>query len=388
MYRNVKLLLILLLFLVIGCDEDRIFQHDSGFTVDLFPNEIGLEWQYERTDSLHNIVDTVTVRIIDSIGHTSSLEGTVWNYHFSVTDNVETWLVVQVDDTITFYKDVGVDTVIDYRLVFPMELGDTWDGENYQFITDSFEVVDVSPIPYEMYPAIMPYIVERYLWGLNHYGFSTYSFIPGIGMVEGYFSEILFNRIQNEHWRLIDFSNFIPPQGSFNLSEFPSSDGMWWDYQVQNNLIDCDCFDTLHVAVAESATIALWTYEYPSYTYQEYTDIRNDTLLYFYFNQIGQPYKGLVFPIELGNSWSVFHPFDTSTVNGYEFVLLPNGMTYDAYHIRTRLICGDECERIEDVWIVSDIGIVKKRILEIDYNIYGGGIISDEIWYMFNYFGS
>lgn len=383
--------MILVFVMISSCDENRIFQHNPGFTVDRFPNEVGLEWQYERTDSLHSFSDTVTIRVVDSIGNFSEFIGTVWSLHISVTDNVESWLVVQVDDTVTFYKDLGSDTVIDYRLVFPMELGSSWEGDNFQFIVDSFEVVDINPLPYEKYPGAQQYIVVRHLWGLNHYGYTLYKFEPNVGMVEAFFSEILFGRLKNETWKLINFSNFTPPQSRFTMSKYPSNDGMWWDYQVRNNLLDCDCgYDTLHVAVAESAFFAIWTYEYQSYSYQEYTDMHNDTILFFYSNQLGQPYKGLIFPLEFGKGWLIFYPFDTTTVLGYELVHLPNGMMFDAYHIRTELICGDECQRIEDDWIVADIGLVKKRIFEADYNIYGGNniVLIDENWYLINYYGT
>jgi len=391
MSKIITIFMILTFLMISSCGENRIFKQNPDFSVDRFPNEVGLEWQYERIDSLHNSIDTVTIRIVDSIRNSAEYIGTVWNLHFSLTDNIESWLVVQVDDTVTFFKDIGVDTVIDYRLVFPMELGSSWEGNSFQFIIDSFEVVDVDSLPYESYPGVQQYNVERHLWGLNHYGYTSYKFVPGVGMVEGYFSEILFGRLKNETWRLINFSNFTLPQGTFTINRFPLNDGIWWDYQIRNNLLDCDCgYDTLHVSIAESSSVTLWTYEYPSYTYQEYTDTRNDTLLFFYFNQLGQPYKGLIFPIEPGNSWSVFHPFDTTTVLGYELVHLPNGMIFDAYHIRTNLICGDECQRIEDDWIVADIGLIKKRIFEVDYNIYGGGngILIDEIRYLINYYGN
>lgn len=592
MKKILAILLILSILIFAGCDDRTIYNEQIGFNVLSFPNQVGLEWQYERFDSLSIVADpsaiiydTVTVRIVDSVLINSGLVATIWNYSFSSVDSAYGRYVTVIDDTVTFYEKVDSNYFVDYRLVFPLVLDKAWDGMS-SYMIDSFFVTDVKEITYfekntnnDLAPVSpLQYTVEREGWGFNEAIFGKYDFIPGFGMVTGYFNERLWTINRNETWRMIYFGEYNPnpidsffindfpfdngsswryhvynnlidcfaecydtcsvtivdslfyipesptkalrfeypdrteygyiqatfnsiliqwnlpltefplefplyvgkfwssdkhrdtarvthqetiylpgnlrktafvvegslsgiddyisyqlwlvkgmgivrinvagwgmfnpsmfdetwllqefttitpppppPPPVFTIDRFPRIDGNWWNYQLNDGLRDCvRCFDTLHVAVTESALVAIWNHFTTDTVYSTYTLARDNTLFFYRDSRIILPYQSLRFPLTVGDGWSSVQGIDTSTVIGIEDVYLPAGQFKNAYHIRTENWCGDECRHVEDAWYVLDIGLVKKKIFETEYN-YTTNQIDTNInvtWEMDYYFGN
>lgn len=104
--------------------DDPTAPSSDVLTLDEFPKATGSVWVYERLNKMTGILDTVTVVITETVsGGTSTVFDQNWQFRDSGG---------QVDQIQEFYPEelflTWMDSRIQTRLAFPMEVGDLWSG--------------------------------------------------------------------------------------------------------------------------------------------------------------------------------------------------------------------------------------------------------------------
>ncbi|HXF99170.1 MAG TPA: hypothetical protein VNL69_00230 [Bacteroidota bacterium] len=171
----------------------------EGMRVTEFPNTEGLQWVYERYDSVAQRRDTVTVLALGLDTLPSNILARIW-HHFYGDGRRDTQYVSVVADTLRIFSDPN-SPWYGAKLVFPLSLGKRWAGD---FVRDSYQVLHIGAItvPAGQFP--VSYLVEEQRYTFNDYGRVRRWLAPNIGIVR-------MNRratwdFTNESWELLSYS--------------------------------------------------------------------------------------------------------------------------------------------------------------------------------------
>ncbi len=183
-----------------------------------------------------------------------------------------------------------------------------------------------------------------------------------------------------------DDDNPVQSEAPFAMDAFPMAVGNKWVYSVTDTILDK--VDTISVLAIDTTTLFnnefayVWLYSDTGYTMNiDFVSVVGDTAK-FYRNRSAEPWRILVFPIEVGQNWTLSKDvgIDTSQVMVEEMISVPFEES-NAFRIDTELI-----PRIMDaiegssVWIAPGVGMVR-----MEY--YSGFRIIDsyEIWELIDY---
>ena len=363
------------------------FHKADSLTIEEFPIDLGYTWVYEVfNERCSRCTPDTVVATIRSISQPPS-SYTTYFMDFYGKDFQASGAIDVDSNTIR----VGwTHFMVQFPMFFPMKVGDQW--PNY-ITSDTIRVVDRRLVTTPMGTFNDIYYLEGslsgfddgarfYIWiernlGIVRIDFNTFSMIPELN--------------QTQSWQLIEFTREQPIL-FFGISHYPNRVGNYWNYEIIDNVKNT--IDTMRVEIVDwvlnqdMTSYYIWEYEYPDNVDSQFIFINGDTLLMKPSPTVPYLHTSLVFPLNIGVGWSTFQFYDTSTVVSKEYLSVPAGNYYDAYHVETWLWCGDECGHSEHDWYVPEIGLIKKYIYESEYDMVQQVEIinKDETWRLLNYY--
>ncbi|NOX85809.1 MAG: hypothetical protein GXO86_07590 [Chlorobi bacterium] len=188
-------ILSIIIFTLISCNKADDSSNDGykGY----FPNSIGLQWQYERYDSLKNITDTINVTIIsDTV--ISGKTYMIWDYDYN--SSTERFYVLQNSDSIKIFK--SSISRIDQLYIVPFHLYDNWINTDYSFDSSFVSAIQDITINNAKYKDVS--LIERYRFALNDYLIERIWFKPYFGIIKKDIKHNILGPYRNETWELIE----------------------------------------------------------------------------------------------------------------------------------------------------------------------------------------
>ncbi|HEX3384881.1 MAG TPA: hypothetical protein VHS53_06835 [Mucilaginibacter sp.] len=164
-----------------------------------FPNKAGNQYTYQVSDSIHNNIYTVNVKI----GAMSSLDNgtpaTMWIY--SYPDHIDTTYVTANQDSVVFYGNkqtspVKINIINLYH--FPLTVGARW---RTSFAGDTSNVIGVSNVTIESKVYRNTYHISDYGRSYNYSISKGIWYTPDIGMVRMDYKTLGVN----ETWQLVNY---------------------------------------------------------------------------------------------------------------------------------------------------------------------------------------
>lgn len=362
-----------------------------------FPLDIGTYWIYDIYDSIKNKSNISTVTITDSFP----------DRYYSSPKSKETWDFEEVTQITGFVNSIytnGLGLIwfnpdVPLYIDFPLTLGKSWDREidtRYfgQFV-DSYYVASVGPLTtsYATYNNAYK-IIKRASYAIDT-AYAEIRIVPNVGIVQLEYHYYSGSNENSRHKKYVlkeyGKENITPP---YTFFDFPLRLDTYWDYLVYNELIDCVC--TLHAEIVgygeNSEGNNVWFYE-TTYldevdTQYIYASSNSNTVRFERSLEDYIPIKGLRFPFTTGDGWTIDQYYDTTTVLNYEQIWLQRGKSFKGYKLLTTLWCGPECGHQEYDWYVSHIGLVKKDIYEVEYDMQAQQEVvqKDETWELVDYY--
>ena len=381
------ILSVIFILFLINCGKNKNpVQSNLEFTIDQFPMQVGAQWEYYVLDSLidcapiFGCIDSATVTILDSVP--SMIEGANehWLFDFRGEQKVVTQ-TVRIDEVELLWSNY----VLRFPLEFPMKVGDSWPNNAGWsiFDTDSIFVVDQRNIVTPSGSYNNAYYLTGEVHGCEESATFNIWIVPYVGIVKIEYSALATGFEGKHSWSLKSYNpnNQIEP---FTVDKFPNNDWISWTYEIYDAL--SSIYDTVIVQVAESATVAIWNYDFGDSSYTELVSVEGDTVKFITTGSISYTRNSLLFPLVSGKSWVTYPLGYVSTVMSITNLLTPAGQFYPTYKIETAENCGAECSHIESVWYVPNVGIVQKQIDRSDVDDQMNLIIiQDEQWRLLDY---
>lgn len=354
------------------------------FNMTDMPFSPGTYWEYDVYDyeSQNTVPETLIIRDSSSeyYNYVSFIEYDFWGSGLPVHKNSNLY-------PDRYYFDWNND-YMDLLLMFPMVLYSTWEKGTYD--TYTVEAVSSLTTDYDTYPIAFKITRDCFLFEDDIS--ATIWLVPGIGIVQLEF-QVIFGASPGQIHRKYTLKEMGTKDVTpiFFSYKYPLIMGAYWNYTVYNHLVDSPY--TMHTEYVgggineENKFVYFYEMSYFNEVDTNYVFYYMDTI---HFNRTFNglsPIKGLVFPFEIGDGWSIMQYNDTANVISWEEVNFINGGSYDAYKLETYIWCGDECGHREIDWYVPRIGLVKKDILEHEYNIMTGNIdtLIHETWELDDY---
>ncbi len=194
-----KIILILIIPLLFSACENSTENNPPEAFTGSFPNKVGDQWVYAVHDSLSGSVDTLTVKIVG----TTTVNGkdlTIWvrnSHRYNDT------LYVNVDNSTVYYYEDPYPNVVDHKIVFPLEKGETW--TNPDQVSDSSVVKNIEDVSVPAGNFSNAFRIERNWGGFNVYGNSMTWFVENVGIVKFYRRIQGFDNIK-ETWELLSYN--------------------------------------------------------------------------------------------------------------------------------------------------------------------------------------
>ena len=349
------------------------FYEPDSLTLADFPLQVGASWEYRvynnLIDCFTECYDTCTVSILDSVMD----RGGVIN---------ENWIFDYPKQELILKNFLHLDTLFllwhnypgHFSINFPLTVGKSWNqgSYNYSFV----QVVDRQTISTPAGVFENAYLLKGHAPGFED-DVNFYLWIAkNVGIIKIGYSISSITTNEDKTWELKSYkpNNPFP---SFTIDHFPNYDGMIHTYEIHDMI--SHGFDTVIVQVAESSTVAIWNYTKSDTSWQKIVSIEETVAKFFHPNKMAEPYKQYQFPIEIGNSWTIYPSENRSEVLSASSILTPIGRFFPCYRIETNYNCGNECLNREIELVCPDIGIVTKTILDGEHGIR-------ETWRLIDYY--
>jgi len=180
----------------------KLIEYDlTTFSLQQFPNSIGTEWQYELIDTLFDLVDTVSVTVIDKIEMAHYDSVMVWAYEGREYD--DTMFVATSGRSVTmFFDTLAVMPFISWQYDFPMAVGRHWGIETFAAIPIVDDKVPIRTIGYQVRSSF------HYRDGggfLNDYWTVEDWLVPGLGVARRNFTLWGFWPSASQQWTLLNY---------------------------------------------------------------------------------------------------------------------------------------------------------------------------------------
>ncbi len=276
------------------------------------------------------------------------------------------------------------------KFQFPLTKGKSWVGEG---LADTFHVsIENVSVPKGLY--ISATKVEGSLSGFDDaLDIKTWLW-HNKGILKLELNQ--FSMINNFHqtWELISYNEF--EIDDFEIYDYPLTVGNYWYYQVHNKLenryydvkAEIVYYGSLTGSLTDSINGYLMEYEYPDHYDTVFIYPNGDTLNFVSVGRINVTNNTIVFPLEVGNTWTTY-PFDTQNrVVSKDFIETQAGNFHKAYQIEDWYWCGDECGHIEHSWYSRTVGLVYRDRYMSEYYIGGDSTVVhfDETWDLKSYY--
>ncbi|RMG68487.1 MAG: hypothetical protein D6715_02155 [Calditrichaeota bacterium] len=193
-------LFLLLLLMLLACNKSSTGIQPAPGGQNVFPNQIGDEWDYFYVDSLRGKTDTVRVRVVGTRRFGADREAKIWQFQFK--DRVDTQYVEIRDDTVRFIPDLD-QPWFNRKFVLPLQVGKGWKGD---FLSDTSTVVSKGPLTVGSRHFAEAYLVLETWRIFNDYGTVRTRAVPGVGIVQMHQVRSVLAPFINEQWELLDFS--------------------------------------------------------------------------------------------------------------------------------------------------------------------------------------
>jgi len=183
----------------------QLYDYDlSTFKLSQFPNSIGSEWVYQLVDTLIDLVDTVTVRVVGKFQSQFFDSVMVWAYEGR--EYMDTVFVGTNGPIVSvFFDTLAVMPFVAWPYEFPMAVGRHWGIATFAPIP---QVDDKAPVstPARNFSSAFHYRASG-LW-LNDFWSVDDWLVPGVGVVKRRFSRWVLGPVAAQEWT---FLSYHPP---------------------------------------------------------------------------------------------------------------------------------------------------------------------------------
>jgi hypothetical protein len=180
----------------------KLYDYDlSTFSLNQFPNSIGTEWVYQLVDTLLDLVDTVTVRVVGKIQAQPYDSMMVWAYEGR--EYVDTMFIAVDDQRVTeFFDTLVVMPFVAWQYEFPMAVGRHWGIETFAPIP---EVDDKAPVitPYRSFGSGFHYRMGGG-WFNDYWSVEDW-LVPGVGVATRKFTRWGLGPNAHQEWTLLSY---------------------------------------------------------------------------------------------------------------------------------------------------------------------------------------
>lgn len=180
----------------------QLYDYDlSTFNLSQFPNSIGTEWVYQLVDTLIDLVDTVTVRVVGKIQMPPYDSVMVWAYEGR--EYVDTMFVAVDGQIVTeFFDTLVVMPFVHWPYEFPMTVGRHWGIVTFDPIP---QVDDKAPVitPYRSFRSGFHYRMAGGFF--NDYWSVEDWLVPGVGVATRKFTSWSLWPVAAQEWTLLSY---------------------------------------------------------------------------------------------------------------------------------------------------------------------------------------
>ncbi len=347
----------------VSCDsDDMIGPEDLVYDLALFPHDLGDSWVYARTNNISSEIDTITVTIV-GVHEVDCAEldcaGSLQEWEFRSGLSADTQWVYVTDTSINLCSYLSATT-----LMFPLDIGRKWSLNILN--DDTTEVVGVETVTVPLGAVPFCYHVERAVTYLDTWEQADLWTAPNVGIVKMRCLEGGMLNPTDVTWELLAFGNVSPEP--FPLEAFPTGEGSWWRYRIDNLITGSVRTGT--VAVVD--TSAHDDFDPGEFRCAERVDthhvaINGNIVTYSQPHRINYTYCSIVFPFDVGDTWITYPLGATNTVSGRELTADGAGNFHYTHFINVSNSCGDECIHSQTFWYAQDVGMVKWKERVTDF---------------------
>ncbi|KAA3634744.1 MAG: hypothetical protein DWP97_06435 [Calditrichaeota bacterium] len=378
-------------YLLTGCgDDNEVNSSSEQFTLSQFPLENGNQWEYIVSDprvACPACDDTVTVTIIDSSTNNTNNLFEIWN--FFVNDTNQTTGQTIILDSLK----ISWDDLLSITIKFPFKVGDYWKvNPNFSSYKDSAKVTGYGPITVSAGTFDNAFKIE----GIQNTFESSTVFelwvVPDFGIVR--FDYIIDDPLNSgqiyKHWELKSYMQSASFD-HFTADEYPNIDGSSWTYRYlnfnYNNGVFIDSmYENIMVNLAESSTVAIWSYQYTDSTTYRYVENNTDTVFIYTDNQLTQLESKYIFPFSIEQNWTAAG--QDYRIGNIISVTYDGNLYFPTYLIFTESDCGADCTVKETEYLTPSIGLIYKvkNIYNSDTDFNISTLTNTQSWELTNYF--
>lgn len=192
--RIIIVLINILALIIYSCENDEF---DNSRHTSYFPDSKGLEWVYQRFDSLNNSLDTIRVKIVDDT-IISGILYMVWDHQYKTSK--ERFLVSKLNDSVKIFRSSSER--IDQLYLIPFEKYDGWVNPDYRFDTSFVSNIQNITIGDKNYSDVV--LIERKAFCCNDYLIESIWIKPYLGLIKLERRHIILGPYKNETWNLIE----------------------------------------------------------------------------------------------------------------------------------------------------------------------------------------
>ena len=357
------------LLILNGCgDDNEVNSSSEQFNLSQFPLETGNQWEYIVSDprvACPACDDTVLVTIIDSTTNNSNNLFEVWN--FFANDSNQTTGQTLVHDSLK----ISWDDFLSITIKFPFKVGDYWKiNPSFSSYKDSAQVTGYGPITVSAGTFDNAFKIEGVQNGLESSAVFELWVVPDVGIVR--FDYIIDDPLHvgqvYKHWEMKSYMQSAS-FGHFIVDQFPNINSTNWTYHyshftINNGTFNDSAFEDILVNIAESSTVAIWSYTYTDSTIYQYVQNVSDSVFVYSDNLLTQLESKFIFPFHLNQNWTVSgQTYRITNILSFTF----DGTVYfPTYIIATDLDCGVDCTQKETAYYTPLIGLLFKTITEFE----------------------
>ena len=189
-------------FIVTKNQTWQLYAYDlSTFSLSQFPNSVGSEWVYQLVDTVTDLVDTVTVRVVGKIESPGYDSVMVWTYRGR--EYVDTMFIATNGQIVSeFFDTLVVMPFVAWPYEFPMAVGRHWGIYTFAPIP---QVDDKAPIstPAGNFRSAFHYQASG-IW-VNDYWLVDDWLVPRVGVVKRKFHRWILGPVSDQEWTLLSF---------------------------------------------------------------------------------------------------------------------------------------------------------------------------------------
>ena len=189
-------------FIVTKNQTWQLYAYDlSTFSLSQFPNSVGSEWVYQLVDTVTDLVDTVTVRVVDKIQSPGYDSVMVWTYRGR--EYVDTMFIATNGQIVSeFFDTLVVMPFVAWPYEFPMAVGRHWGIYTFAPIP---QVDDKAPIstPAGNFRSAFHYQASG-IW-VDDYWLVDDWLVPRVGVVKRKFHRWILGPVSDQEWTLLSF---------------------------------------------------------------------------------------------------------------------------------------------------------------------------------------